>query len=93
MVDYGKFDGGAAFPYSGHHSRREQDGMSLRDWYAGQCLPVMITAKHGRLPETNAEREHVAISCYAMADAMITELQWAAQQRLKERRGHDGSSV
>ena len=33
-------DGGPAFPTDSYHSQRQDKGMSLRDWYAGQAPQV-----------------------------------------------------
>jgi hypothetical protein len=66
-------DGGPAFPRSAAFSNAErtacteQDGMTLRDWFAGQALAGML-AKYGiadSLAETTAE------DCYIHADAML----------------------
>lgn len=62
-------DGGAAFP--AHDSFGDPtNGMSLRDWFAGQalagivCDPKIATATNARLiPEL----------AYALADAMLAE--------------------
>lgn len=62
-------DGGAAFPCGGEFGVIA-DGMSLRDWFAGQalagivCDPKIATATNARLiPEL----------AYALADAMLRE--------------------
>ena len=68
-------DGGPAFPgkaptvamdQSGH-LRRVEDGMSLRDWFAGQALQGLCAA-----PGTISwdQRRH-AKAAYEYADAMI----------------------
>jgi hypothetical protein len=57
--------GGAAFPLPQYPSH---DGMSLRDWFAGQALA-------GVLPiQDNIKRpDQIAADCYIIADAMIKE--------------------
>jgi len=53
--------------YSGEIGR-EQEGMSLRDWFAGEALQGMLVS------ETNAEiwlANDCAVRCYSFADAMI----------------------
>lgn len=60
-------DGGPAFP-QGHMDGPEvnPEGMTLRDWFAGQMLPRIGTGW------PNLEnREHLARQAYQMADAMI----------------------
>lgn len=39
-------------------------GMSLRDWFAGQALPVVDSRSHGTPLD-------IATECYQLADAMI----------------------
>lgn len=80
-------DGGPAFPRpSGnngltsaeeHYSSQEQDGMSLRDYFAAKTLNGLLSdadsiaafrEKYGaRVPE------HLAAACYSFADAMVAE--------------------
>ena len=71
-----KDDGGPAFPRTigqqqqgSGYTAWEQDGMSLRDWFAGQALA-------GRLarPSPNASPIPCKVRaewCYTMADAML----------------------
>lgn len=74
-------DGGPAFPrpmsHDGNGSRAEafsaHEGMSLRDWFAGQALAGMLAD-----PDVGCTPEHahkfvgvVAIEAYQMADAML----------------------
>ena len=65
-----KDDGGAAFPRSAYSGQGhaidifEQDGMSLRDWFAGQYLAAIGSL----VSDTYQER---ARSAYLMADAML----------------------
>lgn len=66
-------DGGPAFPapYSNHHDDfgdpLGDGGMSLRDWFAGQALPVMAAPLNGNTPPNEA----IAGWAYGLADAMI----------------------
>lgn len=65
-------DGGPAFPHaavlnaSGTPWDYGEDGMSLRDWLAGQALAsgMMLNAPAEDLPE-------IAMWCYRAADAML----------------------
>jgi hypothetical protein len=61
-------NGGPAFAHSGNHvMSHPQDGMSLRDWFAGQAM-------RGLLSNSNfAEVEVVHTAAYAVADRMIRE--------------------
>lgn len=72
-------DGGPAFPMPPHmgvlgHLISGANGMSLRDWFAGQALAGM----HGSLvnssewPDANAAN-FMAKKAYESADAMIAE--------------------
>lgn len=63
-------DGGHAFPRAGYYGGgREYDGMSLRDWFAGQALEG-LAAYPGREKEVNGP-ERFARWSYAIADAML----------------------
>lgn len=75
-------DGGPAFPFVGkiHHISYEeefrQEGMSLRDWFAGHALQAII----GNIGDENvltfgaAEiRLKAAVASYLFAEAMIAE--------------------
>lgn len=44
-----------------------QEGMTLRDWFAGMALNKLIEMEYPRKPSILAER------CYVYADAMIAE--------------------
>ncbi len=62
-------DGGPAFPVSMPALfGRDAEGMSLRDWFAGQALA-------GLLSNPRADQEwagkHAAVSAYNVADAML----------------------
>jgi hypothetical protein len=76
----GKNDGGPAFPRPNLQQAGEvnaendmcyrewgAEGMSLRDWFAGQALQGMCAAN----PKTSSVE--LAAFCYAMAGAMLAE--------------------
>ena len=75
MKDYS----GPAFPrpYSVHVDGQrvwEQDGMSLRDWYAGKALQGELASQNAETGEWPEGHEFVlAKQCFALADAMIAE--------------------
>jgi len=63
-------DGGPAFPVPDTHHPDGQiqygtNGMSLRDWFAGQALAGLVS-EHGRYDSTGA-----ALDAYSIADAML----------------------
>jgi hypothetical protein len=60
-------DGGPAFP-QGACVPSSQDGMSLRDWFAGQALGAIIDVHGGKLSSKG-----IAHVCYDFADAMLAE--------------------
>lgn len=73
-----KKDGGPAFarPYAEAkllHGRDQyffaQDGMSLRDWFAGMALQGMLSNQY----VTKKSYEEVVTGSYAYADAMLEE--------------------
>jgi hypothetical protein len=83
-------NGGPAFPHmkrprpdfgSGVSETFTDGGMSLRDWFAGQALPAVITAtaagQHHPIPLYTGKGDNpkleaaIARDAYAMADAMI----------------------
>ena len=64
-------DGGSAFPLdNGYYDQdgvwieRQTQGMTLRDWFAGQNLQNIAD---------NITMEQAARTCYQIADAMIAE--------------------
>lgn len=61
-------DGGPAFPTSADNGHSvNQDGMTLRDYFAAKALPAVIDYQN-----TGHEfNERVAEAAYAMADAML----------------------
>lgn len=65
-------DGGPAFPISKDVVYQQLNGMSLRDWFAGQAL-MGIGAWCPRNVEPNSDEWHAARAghAYADADAML----------------------
>jgi hypothetical protein len=68
-------DGGAAFPTDGAY-RGYVEGMSLRDWFAGQALAGLLACKRFRpFMSDGAEinTELIASNCYEIADGLIAQ--------------------
>ena len=68
-------DGGPAFPRPGTDCGPDQDGMSLRDWFAGQALTGIKANDElchicSDVPSMT-QAEAVARMAYADADAML----------------------
>jgi len=61
--------GGSAFPFAGEDAShiKDETGMSLRDWFAGQALSGMLSSAEGE----GALWLAYAKDAYAMADAML----------------------
>lgn len=57
----------AAFPVPMGQTDERQSGMSLRDWFAGKALCGMLADPDGG----RASCKSIALSCYAVADAMM----------------------
>jgi len=74
-----KNTGGAAFPRPTGEYNSAQDGMTLRDWFAGQALTGGLSSEDestGCVYTTTSDytREEIAArEAYKMADAMIKE--------------------
>jgi hypothetical protein len=69
-------DGGAAFPTDASISRGPNDGMSLRDWLAGQALAGLYASRDLQLAVLHDSRADefeivMARQAYAQADAML----------------------
>lgn len=66
-------DGGPAFPVLGKMSSGEpyaqHEGLSLRDWFAGQAIPTVINKCEDYHGGWSADA--VAACCYMVADAML----------------------
>lgn len=66
-------DGGPAFPVVINSNHEEHfNGMSLRDYLAGQALAGLLANDPKNVTETGTQYlELVAKGCYAQADAML----------------------
>jgi hypothetical protein len=61
-------DGGSAFPYGQKNfTERSSEGMSLRDYFAGQALAGMMANKNAQ----DWTLSEVATDCYLYADALL----------------------
>lgn len=58
-------DGGPAFPNLGYNADKNYNGMSLRDWFAGQALANRYTY------DIDGRPDNVAAFAYQVADAML----------------------
>jgi hypothetical protein len=61
-------DGGPAFPNLGYNADKNYNGMTLRDWFAGQAMTAIIGSLYCA-PETTFKE--VSGKAYAQADAML----------------------
>ena len=70
-----KPDGGFAFPCAAGTPQEGylQEGMTLRDWFAGQYLQGELASQNGDLQYTPERFSEVANWAYKIADAMIAE--------------------
>ena len=76
-------EGGPAFAHGGHEGdsgfASPQEGMTLRDWFAGQALAGAISSPHNvpglsdRSACMDAQQHAAAQWAYEFADAMIAE--------------------
>ena len=64
-------DGGPAFPRIANLSVEGMDGMSLRDYYAGQALIGLVLANEHQDKPLGWGADTVAIAATEYADAMI----------------------
>jgi hypothetical protein len=69
-------DGGAAFPVA--HSHLIQSGMSLRDYFAGKAMQVILRSydiassfEDSEVNDPEGMPTLIAIDAYVMADAML----------------------
>ncbi len=63
-------DGGPAFPHTTVTGQYNANGMSLRDWFAGQALNAMTISNSG-LCDEDTTAEVCAALAYVYADAML----------------------
>ena len=66
-----KNDGGFAFPVPNDANTNGQEGMTLRDWFAGQALAGLIA-------QCNMPDEVYARMAYTLADTMLQQRQSTA---------------
>ena len=70
-------DGGGAFPFSPNDhstSHMATNGMSLRDWFAGQALPAVLpSVAAARSVGLTVSASDIAEQAYELADAMIAQ--------------------
>lgn len=67
-------DGGPAFPHDARDmGKSAANGMSLRDYFAGQALPAVYAACDLRAEGDRRSPRTVAKVAYAVADAMLAE--------------------
>lgn len=85
-------DGGPAFPVSGFEGKPDSamknwilepqnpsEGMTLRDWFAGQALPGLVASVITLNDEPDRDKR-LAYLCYLVADAMLAEREKARKQ-------------
>lgn len=73
--------GGAAFPRpaseftkngtlpDGNNAVDEQDGMTLRDYFAAKAMQALLTYED--TSASDSDRRTLAVKCYAISDAML----------------------
>lgn len=73
-------DNPPAFPVAWTDSCQGNEGMALRDWFAGQALASMSAPSDGKYSKADHERNYpkveaawFATSAYRIADAMLAE--------------------
>ncbi len=72
-----KNDGGPAFPSQANNTDKFE-GMSLRDWFAGQAIIGVLGAyadpnARSRAKANGEGATHMAEAAYVIADAMLAE--------------------
>ena len=63
-------DGGPAFPNDAAALRKEQEGMTLRDYFAAKAMQGLLAAQVHGFNDQPAKGPFVSMS-YEMADAML----------------------
>lgn len=72
-------DGGPAFPFSMHPehgygpAESVDQGMSLRDWFAGQAMKAVVSNPHRDKNTAEDQAAKFAQCAYKLADAMLAE--------------------
>jgi hypothetical protein len=70
MTNKTQKNGGPAYPTYYHPTEGfDREGMTLRDWFAGQALGAMLTNEIAGA----AEKSYVAEQAYYYADAMLEQ--------------------
>ena len=67
-------DGGGAFPFSPNDhstSHMATNGMSLRDWFAGQALVALLSNPNATVDDGIAAEKAFSDAAYKMADALL----------------------
>ena len=69
-------DGGPAFPstiqyFPDDKNANEEQGMTLRDWFAGQAMQGLIASPRGPANGGTVTDSWVAENAYIVADAML----------------------
>ena len=66
------YDGGPAFPVPNDANANDQEGMTLRDYFAAKAMQGMLAnPNQDRAPLTVKSQEAVVAGAYEVADAMI----------------------
>ena len=68
----GKNDGGPAYPVD-RGNPRDPQGMSLRDWFAGQALAGFLASLPKEMATMGMDYDRYGKCCYILADVMIAE--------------------
>lgn len=63
--------GGPAFPRAASELNYDSEGMTLRQYYAGQALIGSLAGRQGGLSHAIANSKSVAQDCLLLADALI----------------------
>jgi len=65
-----------AFPRTAAPGSLSQDGMTLRQWYAGMVLPIALNGinEEPRIKEQGWNENDIAVFCVCVADAIIKKL-------------------
>ena len=71
-------DGGSAFPLATGSCNNHEQGMSLRDWFAGMALQGMMG--NGSIVDTFSAHAIIAKESYFLADEMLAARKEAANE-------------